>query len=242
MRMRRPPRANGDEHVLGQPALVDAPPATGQWALLQAVQPPPALPEPPAADAPEALAHDPDHPDEAHDPHGPDWRIQWLYIHYPAHTEVAPVIARPGPPQALHRIRLHNGGPDAIVRWQINGQEVLVSRRQASLPGDCDADTGGYLRAPAPATQPQTWQLRWQTLAAPGQWQQAEVQVPALAADSAPPAALTEQAVALHRQPDGRWLARRVHRHGRGAGQQVHATALPEPLACGPSDAEPAAP
>ncbi len=206
-RLRAPPHTGSERD--------DASRYTVESVPLQLVQPPPELPAgvPMLNDIGEST-------------------IQWIYIHYPEHVEVAPVIGQPIKHRQVYRIHLYNEGADDIVRLQINGEEVRVGEKMARLAQLCPifGDAGGYLRSLASDRQTQTWRLRWQTLAAPGQWQEGEVSVPAWTLDDESRfGRLRYQGVNLHRLPDDRWLARRIRDYEHTS---MQATPLPEPVHC----------
>ncbi|RRD55906.1 hypothetical protein EII20_13250 [Comamonadaceae bacterium OH2545_COT-014] len=171
-------------------------------------------------------------------------RLSWLYAHYAGHTEAAPFIALSGMDSlamqgrwgAWMQAHLLNDGPSAIVRWQVNGQELptghsaLPLRQQTARR--CDRWGGGYLRAPPDPL----WQVRWQTLDAPGQWKQALVHVPGLARSAGHSGEVMSQRVDFHLTPDGRWLAQRVQVIGLREFKGLRVTPLGGATLCGSAE------
>lgn len=174
----------------------------------------------------------------------PQLRLSWLYAHYADHTEAAPFIVLTGMDSlamqgrwgAWMQAHLLNDGPSPIMRWQVNGQELPT--RYSALPlrqqtaRRCDRLGGSYLRAsPEPI-----WQVRWQTLDAPGQWQQAQVHVPSLASSPGQASEVVEQRVDFHLTPDGRWLAQRVQTIGLREFKGLRITPLGGDTLCGSAE------
>lgn len=174
----------------------------------------------------------------------PQLRLSWLYAHYPDHTEAAPFIALTGMDSLAMQGRwgdwmqahLLNDGPSPIMRWQVNGQELPTGRSALPLRQQtarrCDRLGGGYLRAPPDPI----WQVRWQTLDAPGQWKQALVHVPSFASGPGPSSEVVSQQVDFHLTPDGRWLAQRVQTIGLREFKGLRLTPLGGATLCGSAE------
>ncbi|MDO5289173.1 MAG: hypothetical protein Q4F13_06005 [Pseudomonadota bacterium] len=174
----------------------------------------------------------------------PQLRLSWLYAHYADHTEAAPFIVLTGMDSLAMQGRwgswmqahLLNDGPSTIVRWQVNGQELPTGHSAPPLRQQtvrrCDRLGGGYLRAPPDPI----WQVRWQTLDAPGQWKQALVHVPSFASGPDRSSEVVSQQVDFHLTPDGRWLAQRVQTIGLREFKGLRLTPLGGETLCGSAE------